>query len=194
MSAFCAMASRGSAIANARLPPLIVQVRAIVRQGYVRLIVVMRGNNPLPTAAQVRELRTVLLAAAPESLASRDALRIEGPVIRRLRIDIQLRVDSLDHAGALSTDVKERLAKFFDTATGGVDSNGWPLGASPTADDIALALLDTPHLESIESVTPLDAAGDAVELPWPERLKPTEIALLAEDAVRLHFEPAEVTV
>jgi hypothetical protein len=42
-------------------------------------------------------------------------------------------------------------------------------------------------------VTPLETAEAGAEVPWPETLKATEIAMLADDPVRLHFEPAEVT-
>ncbi|HKP35974.1 MAG TPA: hypothetical protein VJT71_03880, partial [Pyrinomonadaceae bacterium] len=172
--------------------PDIVQARTLVRRGYIRLVVVMRGKNPLPNAAQVRELRRLLLEAAPASLSAPNALRIEGPRVRRLRIDLELRVESLDYAGELSAFVEKKLAEFFDTATGGIDEDGWALGVNPTEDDIALAISDGPHLETIQDVKLFEITDDGTELPVLQSPRATDIVLLAEDPVRIQFETAEV--
>jgi hypothetical protein len=102
-----------------------------------------------------------------------------------------LRIERLDSAGAVGRDVKKRLAAFFDTATGGVDTRGWPLGANPSEEDIALALLDVPQLESIVDVKRREQVTGVGERPWPASLKPTEIVVLADDPVRIQFETAE---
>jgi hypothetical protein len=172
--------------------PDIVQARAVARRDSIRLVVVMKGRNPVPTAAQARELRRLLLASAPMSLSAPNALRIEGPGVRRLRIRLQLRVERLDYAGALGRYVTGRLAGFFDTATGGIDKDGWAIGLSPSADDIAFVLIDAPHLDSIEDVTLYEIALDGSEKLWPDTLKPTELAMLAKDSIRIQFETAEV--
>lgn len=174
--------------------PDIVQAHAFVRRGYVSLVVVMRGKNPQPNAAQIRELRRLLLAAAPVSLSAPGALRIEGPVIRRLRIDLELQVETLDHAGALTDFVKQQLATFFDPATGGTDKDGWALGLNPNEGDIALALIDAPHLESIKDVKLRDIIDDGRVLPSLEALKGNELVVLDDDPVRIQFETAEVMV
>ena len=174
--------------------PDIVQARALARQGYTRLVVVMRGKNPLPNAAQIRELRRLLLAAAPVALRAPNALRIAGPKLRRLRIELRLLVESLDHAGALAAFVKQKLADFFDTATGGPEQEGWALGGNPTDEDIAFALLDAPFLESIADVTLREITDDGQARPWQAPFKKTELVLLAADPIRIEFETAEVLV
>lgn len=174
--------------------PDIVQAHAFVRRGYIRLVVVMRGTNPQPNAAQIRELRRLLLASAPVSLSAPGALRIEPPVIRRLRIDLGLQVETLDNAGALTDFVKQQLAAFFDTATGGVDKDGWPLGANPNEADIALTLIDAPFLESITDVDLREITADGQVLPSLDKVKANEIVMLADDPVRIQFETAEVMV
>lgn len=174
--------------------PDIVQAHAFVRRGYIRLVVVMRGNNPVPNAAQIRELRRLLLDAAPASLSAPNVLRIEGPKIRRLRIELQLLVETLDHAGQLSSSVKKKLAAFFDTATGGLDKDGWELGAKPSEEDIALAISDAPYLESIENVRLHEITEDGKELPSLESPGSREIVMLADDPIRIQFETAEVLV
>jgi hypothetical protein len=172
--------------------PDIVQARAVPRRDSIRLVVVMKGRNPVPTAAQVRELRRLLLASAPVSLSVPNALSIEGPKVRRLRIELQLRVERLDHAGALAQYITGKLTDFFNTATGGIDKDGWALSLSPSADDIAFVLLDAPHLDSIEDVTLYEIALDGSEQPWPDTLEPTELAMLHDDWLRIQFATAEV--
>jgi hypothetical protein len=173
--------------------PDIAQARAFVLRGYIRLVIVMRGKNPVPNAAQIRELRRLLLDAAPASLSAPNVLRIEGPGIRRLRIELQLLVESLDHAGQLSSSVKKKLGEFFDTATGGLDKGGWALGAKPSEEDIALAISDAPYLESIEKVKLYGITEDGKELPL-EAPGSRDIVMLADDPIRIQFETAEVTV
>jgi hypothetical protein len=174
--------------------PDIVQACAFLRRGYMRLVVVMRGKNPIPNAGQIRELRDLLLAQAPVALSAPGALRIEGPRIRRLRIDLQLRIETLDHAGELTTFVKEQLINFFDTARGGIYNEGWALGAKPSEEDIALALIDAPYLESIGDVALLESNGETTVPGGLKTLKPTDLVMLADDPIRIQFETAEVMV
>ncbi len=122
--------------------PDIAQARALVRGRRTRLVIVMRGKEPLPNLAQRRELRRLLLGLAPFTFSAPEALVIEEPSVRRLRIQLGLRVDSLDHAGSVEEEVMARVEALFDSATGGISKDGWPLGASPREDDIAFALSD----------------------------------------------------
>jgi hypothetical protein len=172
--------------------PDIAQARAVVKQGYIRLVVVMKGQKPTPNASQVRELRRLLLHAAPISLSAPNALRIDGPGIRKLRIELVLEIEKLDDAGQVSKWVKDQLATFFDSTIGGVDKDGWALGLNPTEEDIAYMLINAPHLEGITGVKLFENTGDGVQLPWPETIKPTDIVMLDEDFVSIQFETAEV--
>jgi len=174
--------------------PDIAQARCFFRPGFIRLVIVMRGKNPSPNAAQIRELHRLLTAVAPPSLSEQGALRIVGPSPRRLRVALTLRVESLDRAGALSEDVKKRLVALFDTATGGSDGDGWALGTNPSEEDIALALVDANHLESIAKVTFHEVAGDGLEQAWPATFKPSGLVVLDKDPVRIQFVTAEVMV
>ena len=174
--------------------PDIAQARAIIKRGYIRLVVVMKGKNPTPNAAQVRELRRFLLASAPLALSAPRALRIEGPRIRRLRIELELLIETLDYAGQVSQWVKDQFATFFDSATGGIDKDGWALGLNPSEEDIAFVLINAPNLEGIGNIHRLENLGDGVEQPWPDNVGPTEIVMLDDDPVRIQFETAEVAV
>jgi hypothetical protein len=172
--------------------PDVTQARAFTRRGGVTLVLVMKGAVPAPTAAQARETRRVLLEGCSDALAQPGALTIQGPAVRFLRIELRLRVESLDRAAALSKSVNERLTAFFDTGTGGLHGRGWPLGTSPSDDDVVLALSEATYLDGIVDVRlrEVDRHGD--RQPWPETLKPTEIAMLAPDFVGIDVETAEV--
>ncbi len=172
--------------------PDIAQARAVVKQGYIRLVVVMKGKKPAPNAAQVRELRRLLLEVGPVSLSAPRALRIEGPGIRKLRIEVRLEIETLDNAGQVSKWVKDQLANFFDSTIGGVDKDGWPLGLNPTEEDIAFVLINAPRLDGIADVDLFEIKDDGVEAPWPETIKLTDIVTLDDDPVRIQFETAEV--
>ena len=100
-------------------------------------------------------------------------------------------METLDQAGALGESVKSQLKRLFDTAVGGVDNDGWPLGVNPTEDDVAFALIDAPNLESIAGVDLREVIDGAIQ-DWPKTLKENEIVMLADDPVRLEFQTAEV--
>lgn len=172
--------------------PDIAQARCFPRKGFVQLVVVMRGANPTPSAAQLRELHRTLVAAAPPSMSASQALRIGGPALRRLRVDLRLRVASLDDAGAAARHARMQIIALFDSATGGVDGDGWPLGENPTEADIAVGLADVPQLEGIAFVALREIADDGAEQPWPDSLKRTELPWLEKDGVRIEFETVEV--
>jgi hypothetical protein len=126
--------------------PDIAQARALVRGRRTRLVVVMRGDDPAPREAQKRELKRLLLSAAPPSLG-RTPSRSEA---RQLRVS-HLRVATLDHAGAVAEAVKTRLAALFDTASGGAarKDGRW---ARARGRDVAHALIDVPQLLGIARI------------------------------------------
>ena len=169
----------------------VVQARCFVRSGRVRLVVVMRGKTPGPSRPQQRELARMLLEAAPPALAARGALVIEGPKVRRLRVELQLGVDTLDLAGAVGAAANARLARFFDSETGGKGGKGWPLGMVACAEDVAQALLDIPGLESIHSIQLYEVVSNGNVQPWPTSLRPGELAALDDDGVRTAFDVLE---
>jgi hypothetical protein len=108
-------------------------------------------------------------------------------------VKLRLHVAALDDAGRVSNEVEKRLSSLFDTARGGTDHDGWPIGADVTPDDIALALVDTPRLESIEDLALVEVRDDA-DRPWPGNVKSGELVMLDQDPVRIQFETEEVAV
>ena len=168
----------------------VAQARCFVGAGKVRVVVVMRGAEPRPGAAARRELVRALTGAAPVALTKRGAVTVDPPQIRLLRIDLALEVSSLDDAGGVADAVKGALAQLFDPATGG-SGNGWPLGIGPGEDDIALALIDIPKLQSIESVAFYEILADGSDRPWNSNVKPDDLVMLAKDPARIVFATLE---
>lgn len=167
--------------------PDIVQARAFSDSDGLRLVIVMRGHDVQPSQAVRRELRRTLLAVAAPQMAIGRALRITGPALRRLRVKLTLRVASLAGSGQLANYTKGALSAFFDPASGGLEREGWPLGATPLEDDIALALLDAPQLEGIERVSFEEITPDGAAAPWREAVRRHQLVMLAEDGLRIEF-------
>lgn len=172
--------------------PRFVQARAFVSPGNVRIVVVVRGAEPRPTAAQGRELVALLRDATVPLLGGPDGLTIAGPGLRTLRVDLTLRVAGLDKVGALGKRVDDRIVALFDTATGGIDDTGWPLGATPRTDDIALALAGDPDIESLASVSFVEQLDDGTERSFEGPVKPDELVRLAKEKTRITFAIVEV--
>jgi hypothetical protein len=168
----------------------VAQARCFVGAGKIRVVVVMRGAEPRPGAAARRELVRALTGAAPVALTKRGAVTVDPPQIRLLRVDLALEVSILDDAGDVADAVKGALAQLFDPATD-VSGNGWPLGAGPGEDDIALALIDIPKLQSIESVAFYEILADGSGRPWNSNVKPDDLVMLAKDPARIVFATLE---
>ena len=174
---FARLRHRGRAVTAADIEDLIretspdiAQSRCLLKQGSVRIIVVMRGADPTPSNAQLRELTRLLLTLVPSSLSTSNAVSAVKPGLRAVRIYMNVVVDSLDNAAALKPTPRQRIASLLDPSTGGAQKDGWSLGDSPTEDDIALALIDIAHLESIVGVTLREVTSDGTEGDWPATL------------------------
>ncbi|MDM0085093.1 hypothetical protein QTI17_31355 [Variovorax sp. J31P179] len=174
--------------------PDIAQARAFRSAQGLKLVVVMRGPQPAPHAAQRRELKRLLQSAATPLLGGHDAVTIVAPHVRRLRLRLALRVASLDDAGRLGADAKQSLVRLFDTATGGVSASGWPLGVAPTEEDVAFALESAPDLAGIDQIEMVEIDAQGNELPWRSEWRADELVMLADDALRIHFEPLELPI
>lgn len=174
--------------------PEIVQARAVKDLSGIRLVVMMRGRAPQPSAGQARELHRLLLEASPVALSASQALRIEGPRIRRLRIELLLEVERLEHAAQISNWVNEEITRFFDTGFGGMDGSGWPLGLRVSEEDIAYILNDAPLLSGIRDIKCFESLAGGTEKEGAITPQSTEIVMLDDDPVRIRFETAEVVV
>lgn len=172
--------------------PDIAQARAFRTAQGLKLVVVMRGPQPAPDAAQRRELQRLLQAAASPLLGGHDAVTIAAPRVRRLRLKLALRVASLEDAGRVGGDARQSVVRLFDTATGGVSGSGWPLGAAPTEEDVAFALGSAHDLAGIDEIEMVGIDKQGNELPWRAALRPDELVMLADDALRIRFEPLEL--
>lgn len=169
----------------------VAQAHAFRRSGGLRLVVVMAGAEPRPTAVERRAFQRLLLEAAAPSFGEKAGLTVDGPRLRRLRVHLALRVNSLDDAGETTLDVKDALRRFFDAATGGVDGEGWPLGTAPADDDIAFALAQARGLESIANISFAEVGEDGAEIAWRPAARSDELVMLDADPVRIAFEALE---
>ena len=148
------------------------------------MVVVMRGVDPAPGAAQRRELRRLLQSSATPLLGDAAGIVIDRPRVRLLRLSLALRVATLDDAGEAASGARRALLDFFDSASGGVDGAGWPLGTAPAEDDIAYALEPVPGITGLADVDFAEIGADGAVLPWRPTVRPDELVMLAEDGLR----------
>jgi hypothetical protein len=141
---------------------------------------------------QRRALHRLLLESAAPLFGEKSALTVDAPRVRRMRVHLALQVTSLDGAGETALDVKEALQRFFDAVHGGIDGEGWPLGAAPAEDDIAFALAEARGLESIAKISLSEIDDDGSELAWRPTVRRDELVKLDVDAVRIDFETLEI--
>lgn len=171
--------------------PRIAQARALLEGTGIRLVLVMRGADPSPDAGRRREVRRLLLESSMPGLAARGALQVAAPRLRRLRISLKLRVASLADSGGVGDGAVARLREWFDAAQGGPNGDGWPLGAAPQEDDVALALARIPGLDGIAAIGFEEIAADGSARPWTAPVRPGDLVVLGADPVRLEFEAQE---
>jgi hypothetical protein len=159
----------------------IAQARAIQARGGINVVVAVRGGDPTPGAAVLRQLRAYLLSVAPPMLAATGVLTVSGPREVSIHIDLTVIVDVIESSGPVSAAAQTALTGLLDPASGGHDGLGWPIGAAPSDTDIAAALDDIDHLEGIESPSITRADGTALGT-----LAATDLVRLATDGLTLN--------
>lgn len=170
--------------------PDLAQARCLRTGQSVRLIVVMRGAQPLASRPIKRELRLALLATAPPELAVRKAFVIDDPVLRPFRVQLVLMTPSLAVSGRVAERAKAAIRRYFDTASGG-DGSGWRMGEAPIESDVAASLLDIPDLDGVRDVHLLAVDDSGAMQPMRVRLRPDELAWLSPDGIELQFKVRE---
>jgi hypothetical protein len=163
--------------------PSIGQVRAHGSGGKTRLIVALRGREPTPHRNMLRELKSVLLAAAPPMLSKLGALSVEAPRVVELRIRVGVTVASLDHSGQVAADIASALHALLDAGSGGRDAAGFPLGVALSEVDVAAQVSAVEHIESVDTVD-INVVDDSGALtPLATTFRFNQLAQLLADGV-----------
>ena len=163
--------------------PDVAQARALARPAGVRLIVVMRGRDRLPSRAVARELRRHLLAQALPSLGEKGALEIASARVVPVRVRLLLAIADVEHSGAVEAEADRRVRALLDPAAGGLEGTGWRLGAALQETDIAARLDGIEHLEGIEEVAVDVVRPDGTLAALPPALSPDHLVELVSLAV-----------
>lgn len=161
--------------------PDIVQAFAQSRAGGVDLCIVVRGDDPRAPARTCRELARVLSERVAPHLAVRNALKVKPPFAVPLQVALEIVVDSVDNSGTVIKECTRRIHELLNAATGGLDGFGWPLGRWPTAEEIAAALDDLPHLEGfgMPDFKALDGAARSLRATDIITVSTDDIAIIA---------------
>lgn len=173
--------------------PDIVQAKAFDAAQGLRLKVVIgaRGQtrspkqSPDPTQAQIRELRTYLLEHASPVLARQGSLMVTKADPVSFRLELSLRVASVDVTGSVADKVSVAIERLFDPGVGGWDGLGWRIGDAPTEDDVAASLIAIEGLDSVEAVVFIRDGG---RFPPANRLwiGPDQLAWLLPEGIKVN--------
>jgi hypothetical protein len=172
------------------LSPDIAQVKAEARGGSIRLTIVMKGREPRPLPAQLREFKAAIQSVAGFGLSRPGGLALIRPRLLPVAVDLVLIPRSPNLFAEAAVQAAARLPAWFDPATGGRDGRGWPLGALPGRQDIAAALAPIAHLAFPLDVTLARADRETAE----SRILPGRIpsdVLVRIDESAIGFERAE---
>jgi hypothetical protein len=168
----------------------IVQARASSSAGGIRLIAVTRLPGRVPTQAQWRALLSYLGDRTSPGLAAANAIIPVPPRLVSMQMQLMLTIRSVEFSGSVDQDVTDRIVNLLDPATGGLDQQGWPLGTLPTETDIAAALIGTPNLEAVESVTISASFNNSVV----QTARPEDLPIVSPEDIQVQFDVVEVEV
>jgi predicted phage baseplate assembly protein len=125
--------------------------------GGVGLIIVPRGagKRPTPDLGLIEQVEAYLRARCPATAA----LRVSGPIWRR--VDVTLTAVPLAPAAAdqLAQDIQNRLDQFLHPLHGGGAGKGWPFNRRPQPSDLYGALHGLPGLDHVRALS-LRISGD----------------------------------
>jgi hypothetical protein len=170
--------------------PELVQARALAHGRTTRLVLVTREADPRPAPALLREVRRELLGSAAPALAAPGAFEVGAARLRPFRVSLELAIATLDLSATVADASRKALRAWFDSALGGRDGQGWPLGAQPDETGIAACLLRLEHLDGVAGVELTERTGDGAARPL-QPLRADELAVLDLDGITLQFKVPE---
>lgn len=137
--------------------------------GGVGLIIVPRGEGkrPTPDLGLIEQVEAYLRARCPATAA----LRVSGPIWRR--VDVTLTAVPLSPASAdqLAQNMQNRLDQFLHPLSGGAAGKGWPFSRRPQPSDLYGALHGLPGLDHVRTLS-LKISGDAGDATLPFLIYP----------------------
>lgn len=165
--------------------PQIAQAHAQRWHGGVRLVVALKGEDPIPYPARLRALARDLTEHASFGLARPGGLTVVGPRLLPVLISVNLIPNDQRQLSGIADTAKTRIRKFLDVATGGIACTGWPIGAIPTSADLGAALRDVVDKAVIYDITLTREDGT----PLPAAIAPDRLICYGD--MVLTYTPAE---
>ncbi|MFN7397657.1 MAG: baseplate J/gp47 family protein [Sandaracinobacter sp.] len=165
----------------ARHVPGVSQAAAANRRGGVQLVIAGRGTKLIPTPSELRGIAENIGGVATYGIAARIAVVPPRPV--PLRVVMTFLPDRGADQASLRAKARAAITAFFDHETGGHDGAGWPLGAVPSAIDVAAAVASA-GLPGILVSADLTRRGG---IPLPHDLPAESLIRLAAEDVQVEL-------
>jgi hypothetical protein len=165
----------------------VAQSLALSTSRGVDVYLVMKGGEPLPSAAVRREFQRYVTERVSPDLAAHGVVSAKSPPKVYLRLEIRALIANIDAAGQVASRCKEKIAALLDPVVGGWEGSGWPLGAVPDRADIAACLDDIEHLDELLDFDMAWVAkpGETPNASTAPKLTPQSLILLDTDGFKV---------
>ena len=121
--------------------------------GWVTIIVVPYGDDaqPLPSEGLMRNVWSYIAARAPASL-HRERISVVPPTYYPVDVVVTVRPRDPRDAGPVRELALDAIRAFLHPVRGGPRSEGWRFGEDVCLADLALALVQSPRIESVPTL------------------------------------------
>lgn len=153
----------------------VAQVRAANSGGGVRLVVVSKGDNPIPMPSALRALEAAVGGQSTSRLRAPGVLRASAPRVLEIEIGLEFDADPGVDWVALEDAAEAAVRKLLDHRSGGFDGRGWPVGVAPEPAAVSAALAGLADSGTLRDVEIRRKGGK----PLPE-LSPDVLVRVAE--------------
>ncbi|BAO90264.1 putative baseplate assembly protein [Caballeronia cordobensis] len=137
--------------------PEVARVRALPLEspdgrgarGYVGLVLVPASARaqPMPSLELKANVARYLSARMPAGIAGN--LQLFPPVYVQVGVHAEVLPSDADEAGRVEARLRERLASFLHSLTGGREGRGWQFGQTVALSDLAALFEETPGVDAV---------------------------------------------
>ena len=145
----------------------VAQVRAANSGSGVRLVVVSKGDNPVPMPSALRALETAVQGQSTSRLRAPGVLRAVGPRVVEIEIGLEFDADSGVDWVSFENKAEAAVKQLLDHRSGGFDDRGWPVGLAPAEADISAALAELSDSGTLTDVRISRKGGGSLPDPFP---------------------------
>ena len=162
----------------------VARAKSFVDGPRLKVIVIPKGeeDKPAPSSILKKDVGDYIIKRSMSTVASYN-LDIIEPTYKEIMVKAELILESVDLAGPLEKEVRDRLRRFFHPLTGGFDGAGWEFGRDVHISDVYAMLEGVKGVDHLEDLKLNDKPDDVA-------VKDHEMVCSGEHEIRLSFRSA----